>query len=219
MRRRLSIVVAAAVFIMAGMPALVGAQAIEESFEARAGWSWGPPVQIIGSGGAPAAYLQSVGILDAALPKLSTGEGVQSPFVGDYRAAGVRGVSVTLQIDSVMTPGGRDLSVELTNDGGTPGNVNDDCSAYLVGDENIPLPGTGWKSFVFRIPSQREQLPPDWQLLSVAGNSCSGLSDDEAWNLVMTDVDRLRFSYGDPSRSSTSSSSGRAWRWTTRRSS
>jgi hypothetical protein len=99
----------------------------------------------------------------------------------------------------VLTPQGRDLSVVLTNNGGTLGNVDDDCSAYYVGEVNIPLPGSGWKDYSFRIPAERDTLPQGWELLSVAGSSCPGLTDDEAWNLVINDVDQLGFSYGDPS--------------------
>lgn len=192
-------VIAITIFILAlAAASQAQVQLIEESFEAPAGWNWGLPTQVLETGGAPGAYLQSQGILDSALPKLRTTKGVASKFVGDYRAANVRGVSVTLQIGDVPTPQGRFLSVELTNDRGTP-DVNDDCSAYLVGSKNIPLPGTGWKPYLFPVPSEEQVLPPGWQLLSAFGNQCPGLTDDEAWNLVITDVDQLQFSYGDPS--------------------
>jgi len=177
----------------------LSAEVITESFEATAGWNWGIPGAVMTDGGAPGAHLEASGILDSALPKLATGVGVDSKFVGDYRAAGVRAVAATLKVDAVPTPFGRDLSVELTNDNGTPGNINDDCSAYRVGNDNIPLPGTGWRSYSFSIPAAREELPGGWKLLSIAGGNCPGFSDDEAWNFVITNVSQLKFSYGDPS--------------------
>ena len=194
MRRRAWIAVAVA---LVALSSPLGAQSIEESFEPAAGWSWGVPTTVVQSGGDPAAYLESA-LLDTPLPVLRTQSGVQSPFVGDYRAAGVRGVAVSLQIGAVMTHQGRELSVVLRNDGGTPGNVNDDCSAYFVGPDNIPTPGSGWQTYQFRVPADREVLPAGWALFSVAGNSCPGLTVDEAWNLVIADVDVLEFTYGDP---------------------
>jgi hypothetical protein len=82
----------------------------------------------------------------------------------------------------------------LISDAGTPGNPNDDWAAYFMGPVNIPVPGDGWVSFSFTVPSQAMSLPPGWQTLALGPNPPPVLD----WNDVITDVDQVRFFYGDP---------------------
>ena len=72
--------------------------------------------------------------------------------------------------------------------------MGDDFGAYYVGSVEVPEEGEGWASFDFDVPSQETSLPAGWQLIdfSGAGNPAGD------WNDVITDVDQVRFFYGDP---------------------
>jgi hypothetical protein len=89
---------------------------------------------------------------------------------------------------------GRPLTLMLVSDAGTPGNANDDWAAYFVGPTDIPVPGEGWRSFAFSVPSQAPSLPPGWQTLGLGPNS----PPTPDWNDVITDVSQVQFFYGDP---------------------
>jgi hypothetical protein len=88
---------------------------------------------------------------------------------------------------------GRPLTLMLVSDAGTPGNGNDDWAAYLIGPQNVPEPGDGWVTFSFPVPSQSPTLPPGWQTIELGPNS-----PPPDWNDLITDVDQVRFFYGDP---------------------
>lgn len=172
------------------------ADVIVEDFEDEAneaGWTFGAPVESTpATGGNPGGYLRASG-LDTYAPQPRTGLGVDSAWTGDYRANNVTSVGIDLNtFDVDFSAGGRPLTVMLFNDGGTPGDFNDDFAAYFMGPENIPLPGEGWKSFDFDIPSQETSLPAGWAFLEY------GPDAEPDWNTVIQDVDQLVFFYGDP---------------------
>ena len=77
---------------------------------------------------------------------------------------------------------------------GTPDDPSDDCDVYTVGNRNVPRPGTPWRSFDFRVPSDSPTLPSGW---TVRG-ACAGLAANDAWNAVMTNVTRVSFPFSDP---------------------
>jgi hypothetical protein len=179
---------------LTSLPALAG-QTFSESFTGgsnAAGWTYGPPNQVIEtSGGNPGAFLHEPAV-DTFAPQPRSGDGVASMFTGDYRARRVLSVGVDLITFSTQFAASRNLTLMLGNDNGTPGDPSDDCFVYWIGAELVPQPGAGWKSFEFAVPSQSTVLPAGW---STSG-TCA--APDAAWNHVITGVTNVRFFYGDP---------------------
>ena len=187
-------ILAGALLLAGFVPAAAG-QSYVETFTGgtNAGaWTFGNPADTIeSSGGNPGEYLHNPNV-DTFAPQPRTGAGVASPFTGDYRARGVVSVGVDLRTLSTQFNFSRPLSLILENDAGTPNDPNDDCSVYFVGSALVPQPAEGWRSFEFSVPSQSATMPAGWSVLNCGG------SPDQAWNSVITDVDRVRFFYGDP---------------------
>jgi len=148
---------------------------------------------IAGAGGNPAAHLQDT-TLDSCCPTARTGSGASSPFAGDYRSMGVTSVGIDLFLAYVdFSAGGRPLTLFLQNDKGTPSNTGDDFGAYFIGPDNVPLVGDGWVDYDFAVDAQATALPAGWVLF---GNVAPG--QPATWSDVVTDVDSVRFFYGDP---------------------
>lgn len=170
------------------------AQTTVETFDNgsnQGGWTFGNGFDAIEtSGGNPGAWFHNSN-LDTFAPQPRTT--LPSVFTGDWRSAGVTAFGIDLQTISTQFPALREATLILTNDGGTPGNPNDDCSVYLLGTDTVPQPGTGWKSFDYVVPSQSTTLPAGWNTL---GQGCS--TPDAAWNHVITDVTQVGLFYGDP---------------------
>ena len=159
------------------------------------GWTFGNSFESITTEGTKTDYFLRNVFLDTIAPSPST-SGDPSVFTGDYRDRVVTLVGVDFRIFDVdFTARGRQMSLILTNDAGTPADGSDDCGIYTIGPKMLPHPGKVWKSFDFVVPSQLEVMPGQW---SSIGN-CGALTNDEIWNLVMTDVDRVSFFGGDPS--------------------
>jgi hypothetical protein len=145
------------------------------------------------SGGNPGGYLHQP-TFDTFAPILS---GDQGPFVGDYRAMGVTQIS----IDGITThrdfgdPAGFEFSLLLRDTKGTF-DVEDDDYTYYVGDE-VPQPGQGWKSFVFDIPSDSDDLPAGWK----GGWSGDGenFRPGVTWSDVISNVEQVEFWWLNPS--------------------
>lgn len=155
-------------------------------------WSFGGPSEFIApTGGNPGGYIRSAG-LDTTIPWLRCVEG--SPFTGDFRAAGITGATIDINVFSTdFNIGPFPLSVVLHSDNGTPVNFNDDWAVFKMGDA-IPAPGSGWKRVVFTIPAAATSLPTGWGFLQYGAGSPATPN----WNAVITDVARLEFSFGDP---------------------
>jgi len=159
------------------------------------GWSFGNSFESITQDGARSGFFLRNVFLDTIAPWPGTQPGVASVFTGDYRARGVTLVGLDLRIFRVdFTSQGREMSVILINDNGTPLDGSDDCGVYSVGNKGLPRPGRVWKSYDFAVPSRLPVMPPQWGSF---GN-CGSMTDDEVWNHVITDVDRLSFFGGDP---------------------
>ncbi|MCZ6816510.1 MAG: hypothetical protein O7F76_07385 [Planctomycetota bacterium] len=158
------------------------------------GWSYfgapGNGIEVIEvAGGNPGAYLHStcVGLncLDTFAPQPRTELGNGGVFVGNYRARDVTSLGIDLILHTVdFGAGGRPLSLILSGGG---------LSTYIVGPEDVPEPGEGWKSFDFPVPSQSPTLPTGW----VVQNG-SGQGDDADWNTIITGVTQVTYFYGDP---------------------
>jgi len=157
------------------------------------GWLYGGPGETIETtGGNPGAYLHSPS-LDTFAPQPRT-SGPDSVFTGDFqgRNVSVLGVDlITIAVD--LSAAGRPLTLMLVSNAGTPGDANDDWAAYFLGPQNVPEPGDGWVSFSFPVPSQSPTPPPGWQTIALGPNS-----PPPDWNDLITDVDEVRFFYGDP---------------------
>jgi hypothetical protein len=158
-------------WLLAAGPA--AAQSYVETFDEtnEGGWAYGGPGETIEtSGGNPGAYLHSPSIDTFAPSPGTTLPG--SLYSGDYRSRGVAAISVDLITIAVdFSAEGRPLTVMLVSDNDTPGDSSDDWAAYFVGPDNIPLPGEGWLSYNFAIPSAEPTLPDNWNLLQLGPNS------------------------------------------------
>jgi len=186
--------IATALLLVAAVPAL--AETFTETFDGGSntgGWTYYAPVESIeDAGGNPGAYLHADG-LDTYAPYPRTPLGVESIFVGDYRAQGVTSVGVDLATFYVdFSAGERDCTVMLYSDNGTPGDTADDWAAFKLGPF-IPEPGQGWMSYDFEIPSQATEWPADWGSLQFGPDA-----PDPDWNALITDVSSLGFHYGNP---------------------
>jgi hypothetical protein len=157
------------------------------------GWLYGGPGETIETtGGNPGAFYHSP-TLDTFAPQPRT-SGPGSVFTGDFRTRNITAIGIdliTIFVD--FSAAGRPLTLMLVSDSGTPGDPNDDWAAYLMGPVNVPVPGDGWASFSFVVPSQATSLPPGWQTIALGPNA-----PPPDWNDLITGVDQVRFFYGDP---------------------
>lgn len=154
-------------------------------------WTYGFGMSTPSTGGNPGWYLRSQG-LDTFAPQLRT-QG-DSVFTGNYRDRGVSAIGVDLNTFAVdFSAAGRPLALMLIEDNGTPGNPDDDWAAYTLHPDNIPVPGEGWRSFSFDVPSDSTTLPAGWNVISLGFEAPT-----PDWNTVITDVDQVVFFYGDP---------------------
>lgn len=191
-----SVTLRALVAMAAVGPAL--ADTFTETFDGGSNtgsWLYGGPGETIETaGGNPGAYLHSPAI-DTFAPQPRTAPGVASVFTGDYRGRNITGIGIDLITIAVdFSAAGRPLTLMLVSDSGTPGNADDDWAAYFVGASEIPVPGDGWKSFSFTVPSQSMSLPAGWQTLALGPNSPPAPD----WNDLITGVSQVQFFYGDP---------------------
>ncbi len=178
----------------AAAPAM--AETFTETFDGGSnvgGWTFGTGNELIeSSGGNPGAYLHDT-FVDTFAPQPRTSQ--PSIFTGDLRQLGVSRIGIDLITFSVdFSAEGRPLTLMLISDQGTPANPDDDWAAYLMGPSNVPLPGQGWISFSFEVPSQETSLPAGWATLGIGPSS----PPEPDWNQVITNVVELRFFYGDP---------------------
>lgn len=159
------------------------------------GWSFGFGDTVNPVGGNLNGYLNSVG-LDTFAPTPSTDPGLVNDYVGDkdYAAMQVSSIGVDVIVNAVdFSAGDRPLTLFLLNDNGTPGNLGDDIGVSFTGTDLIPVPGEGWRSFEFDVPSDSGSLPPGWVLRDLSGGTPTF-----DWADIITDVDRIEFFYGDP---------------------
>ena len=142
-------------------------------------WSLGPPNDNPSSGGNPDWYLRLDNLSGPAtchFLEISTTVW-PSAYSGNYRAQGV--TSLGLDVNIVAGRFGGEWSVILGNDGGTPGDDNDDCRLIYTSTQTPPL-GTGWTSFDFPVDSQSAVLPPGWTV----DGACGG---NAAWDATRSD--------------------------------
>jgi hypothetical protein len=171
---------------------------VTESYDgtlADTAWRLGSYDEIVTDGGSPAGYLRNRQ-LDKAVPTPVFVGSLPSPFFGDYRAANVisLGFDVNVFAAGIGVDSTRPISLVLGSDMGTPDDPTDDCEAYLVGSKPVPRPGSGWRPFDFRVPSDQMTLPAGWTIRGF----CSGLAQDAAWSAVMENVTRVSFPFSDP---------------------
>ncbi|MBX3377782.1 MAG: hypothetical protein KF678_12355 [Phycisphaeraceae bacterium] len=180
--------------VVASLSGLAAGQVVD-TFEGgvnQGGWAFGGPSEFISpTGGNPGAYLRTAG-LDTTIPWLRCQPG--SPFTGDFRAMGVTGAVVDINVFSTdFNIGPFPFTVILRSDNGTPANPNDDWAVFRMGDA-IPAPGSGWKRIAIAIPAAATSLPPGWGFLQFG----PGSPPAPDWNGLITRVSRLEFSFGDP---------------------
>lgn len=158
------------------------------------GWTFGSPNgSIQATGGNPGAFFHD-DFLDTFAPQPHTTT-TTSLYTGNYRQRDVASVGIDLILYNVdFSADGRPLTVMLTSDNGTPANPNDDWVAYHIGPDNVPLPGEGWKSYDFAIPSQSTTLPAGWSTLGLGPDAPASPN----WNTLITNVVELGYFYGDP---------------------
>lgn len=170
---------------------------IVETFDAGSNayqWTWGFGNSLPTTGGNPNGYLRTDGLDTFAPQPRPTLAG--SPFVGNYRTAGVTCIGVDLITFAVdFGAGGRPLTLMLIHDNGTPGDFSDDTAAYFMHAQNVPLPGQGWISYNFDVPSQQVSLPAGWVLLNMGDLGAPPL---HSWDQIIQSVSRMQFFYGNP---------------------
>jgi hypothetical protein len=169
-----------------------------ETFEgtlADATWRLGTADEIVPAESDPGAYLRNRQ-LDAAVPTPVFVGPLPSLFIGSYRSQSVisLGLSVNVFAASIGVDNRRPISLVLGSDMGTPDDPSDDCEAYVVGSKSVPRPGSGWRSYEFRVPSDDTGLPNGWTIRG----ACGGLPSDAAWNAVIQNVTRVSFPFADP---------------------
>jgi hypothetical protein len=184
-------------FAGAATAAPPGLTTFTENFENgnnTGGWTFGNAADAIEpSGGNPGSFLRNDS-LDTIGPRARTGDGVTSVFTGDYRARAVTAAGIDLSILRVDTTSqGRPVTLMLYSDADTPEDATDDCTVYFIGGKPAPPANGHWARYRFRIASDSLTLPNRWQV-----SSCAGRSDDAAWNLTISDVDRLSYYMADP---------------------
>ena len=183
--------------LLAGTALAAPTTTIAETFDgtlADASWRAATADTIVATGGHPGAYLRS-DPLDAAVPSLRLQPGLGPQFLGNYRFLGVSSAGLDVALFSAgFGADQRPVTLLLGSDMGTPDDPSDDCELAQVSGKFVPRPGTGWKGFDFKVPSQSTTLPQGWQLVG----TCAGLSPDAAWNAVIQGVQRVRFDFGEP---------------------
>ncbi len=128
------------------------------------------------------------------VPFLRTGTTwASSFFTGNLREKNV----TTMGIDAILhwvgnTAAGRPMSLVLFNDNGTPGDPFDDCFAYSLGAD-IPLPGQGWISYDYEVPSQSKTLPQGWNIFFECNSD-----PDAQWNRIIQDTTKVFFTWAHP---------------------
>lgn len=157
------------------------------------GWTFGTGNEVVeATGGNPGAWLHDL-FVDTFAPQPRTTQA--SVFTGDLRHRGVTRLGVDLLTLSVdFSAEGRPLTLMLISDQGTPANPDDDWAAYLMGPANVPLPGQGWVSYAFEVPTAERALPAGWGTLELGPSS----PPSPDWNLLVEDVAQVVFFYGDP---------------------
>ncbi len=153
------------------------------------GWTLGPPPSFPSSGGNPSFFHST--LVDTFAPQPQT-SGAPSVFTGDWRAKGVRSIGIDLRTLSIQFPFDRELTLMLTDDGGTPSTA-DDWIIYFLGTERVPQVAEGWKKFDFAVDASKTAMPAGWTVLEPFGGD-----PNTAWNEVMTNVSEVRYFYGDP---------------------
>ncbi len=145
------------------------------------GWTYGPPQLIEPNGGNPGSWLHTP-LVDTFAPMLRS-TALDTPFTGDYRAAGVTALGFDLITVSTQFPFAREATLILSDDQGN--------AAYWLGTEQVPQPAEGWKAIDYAVPSQSATMPAGWI-------SLNGGDPDAVWNAVITNVTQVMVFYGDP---------------------
>lgn len=157
------------------------------------GWTFNVtnPDVIEPSGGNPGAWLHNDFVVSFA-PRATTTFGRDTPFHGDFRAAGVSSISVDARTDfASFTAEGRQFSIVLRDMNGTPNDFDDDDYAYYVGDL-IPQVGQGWVRYEFQIPSQSDDpVPAGWS--GGWSGDLENFRPGVEWSDVISSVERVEF--------------------------
>lgn len=186
----------------AGAATAFGQATLTDTFEGGVnvgGWTFNSfnPDTLMQNGGNPGWWLRN-DFLDTFAPITTTTFGVNSPFVGNYRAAGVSQLSIDARTDHAdFGAGGREFSILLRDMNGTPLDYDDDDYAYYVGSL-VPQVGEGWLHYDFAIPSQStDAVPAGWKG-GWAGDG-ENFRPGVDWNDVIQSVEQVEFWWLNPS--------------------
>ncbi len=154
-------------------------------------WTFGNSYDnILHRGGNPDDYLNN-DYLDTIGPHARTGWGADTTFLGDYREMGVVGLSADLLLNHVdFSALQRPVTLILHYTNGTPDDYTDDLRVYNKGRMfNTQV----WTNYSYEVPSYSDELPNGWEVWWG-----SELDEDEVWNTVIQNVDRVGFFIADP---------------------
>jgi hypothetical protein len=115
-----------------------------------------------------------------------------SPFSGDYPAAGVTAISIDIQTLYTDFPiDGRPFAILLADTKGTDSPEDDDYVYYVNEEPGVPTPAEGWVHIDFAIPSDSETLPAGW--VGAYYGDMENFRDGVTWSDVITSVDHVEF--------------------------
>ena len=195
MRRALSLLLLSSTLLAPSAAAQCGGSFVEgfTNFQNTGAWGWDGLFQAsVSTGGNPGFYMRSQPNT-LATPTLRT-QDANTIFTTDYRVIGITSVGIdllALQADPVGCQ--RPMTLYLDHDPGTPSDPSDDTFVYFVLAEQMPCVDGDWRSYFVDVDSASTTLPPGW-----TPDPASSLTADALWNLVIQDVTRLRWFFGDP---------------------
>jgi len=129
--------------------------------------------------------------------------GAGHPYQGNLRAMGVSSMNWDISADAAGSNFGCRIYLVIGQDGGLAG-LQDDCIVWT--DTGLPTVGLGpgtfatgtWYDNDNAIPSASLTMPAGWFTGSNAGQPCTGATDDDIWNSVITGADYIGWSFGRP---------------------
>ncbi|MFN0131103.1 MAG: hypothetical protein ACKVW3_00990 [Phycisphaerales bacterium] len=174
------------------------AQAYSESFEGGSnpsGWSFGAPNEgPTTPGGVIGTWHYRATGLDTTIPFLRCAANATGP-TGNFRARRVGMISTCLRVDATDFPvSGLPPAVILISLNGTPADPSDDWGAYALSGRGLGPTGE-WRRHLIWLDPTVATPSPGWQFIQFGPNAPANPS----WSALVTQVDRLEFSFGDPS--------------------
>jgi hypothetical protein len=170
---------------------------IQPGEDDQRGWTFGvfssdeSVVQKGGGGHVLEGHIDNFGV------NLLTKSDGSNPWVGnaDFRADGVIRLGFSTRGRADFGNSIRNMAVALISDNGTPEDSSDDFGFYSISERLYNFDTSERANFRWEIPSQvAGETPEGWQHWDLSGGGDTSFT----WDEVVTDVDRIQFTYYDP---------------------